>query len=69
MLFGQLSKEVLARRQSRRYDEESLGLAAKLLELNPEVYTVWNYRREALQPILSAGGALIFPLRLPLPQF
>ncbi|PSC76033.1 Geranylgeranyl transferase type-2 subunit alpha [Micractinium conductrix] len=55
-LFGQLSKEVLSRRSARRYDAESLALGAKLLELHPEVYTVWNYRREALGPVLAAGG-------------
>jgi geranylgeranyl transferase type-2 subunit alpha len=50
-LFGQLSKEVLDRRAAARYDPESLALSAKLLELHPEVYTVWNYRREAVQPV------------------
>ncbi len=35
-LFGQLAGEVLARRAARRYDAESLGLAAKLVELHPE---------------------------------
>lgn len=33
-----------------------MELSAKLLELNPEVYTVWNYRREALGPVVAAGG-------------
>lgn len=33
-----------------------MELSSKLLELNPEVYTVWNYRREALTPIVIAGG-------------
>ena len=50
-LFGQLSAEVLERRAARRYDAESLALAGKLLELHPEVYSVWNFRREALQPV------------------
>lgn len=43
-LYGQLAAEVLGRRAAGRSDPESLTLAAKLLELNPEVYTVWNYR-------------------------
>lgn len=47
-LFSRLCNEVLERRVSKRYDAESIMLAAKLLEQNPEVYTVWNYRREAL---------------------
>jgi geranylgeranyl transferase type-2 subunit alpha len=45
---------VLKRRAARRYDAESLALAGKLLELHPEVYTVWNYRREALTPVRRA---------------
>lgn len=42
---------MLERRAARRYDPESLALAGKLVELHPEVYTVWNYRREALQSV------------------
>lgn len=33
-----------------------MTLAAKLLEQNPEVYTVWNYRREALQDTLQVSA-------------
>ena len=47
---------MLERRAARRYDPETLALGGKLLELHPEVYTVWNHRREALQPVLAAGG-------------
>ena len=50
-LFSRLCNEVLERRAAKRYDAESMMLAAKLLEQNPEVYTVWNYRREALAEI------------------
>ena len=32
-----------------RYTEEALGLSFKLLEINPEAYTAWNYRKLALQ--------------------
>ena len=44
---------MLARRAALRYDEESLALAGALLEQNPEVYTAWNFRREALQAALK----------------
>lgn len=54
-LFSRLSNEVLSRRAARRYDPESMTLAAKLLEQNPEVYTVWNYRREALKDTLQVS--------------
>ena len=52
-LFSRLCNEVLERRAAKRYDAESMMLAAKLLEQNPEVYTVWNYRREGLAEILK----------------
>ena len=52
-LFSRLCNEVLERRAAKRYDAESMMLAAKLLEQNPEVYTVWNYRREGLAEIFK----------------
>eukprot|EP00899_Mesostigma_viride_P008144 jgi/Mesvir1/17330/Mv07725-RA.1 len=47
-LYCRLSSDVIARRNQRRFDPESLGLTAALLELNPEFLTVWNYRRDAV---------------------
>jgi hypothetical protein len=34
---------------------ESLGLTQKILEINPEFYTLWNYRREIIQSMMTAG--------------
>ncbi|KAJ1680286.1 ATP-binding cassette long-chain fatty acid transporter pxa2 [Spiromyces aspiralis] len=34
---------------------EALALTAKLLNLNPELHTVWNYRRVILQSLLSGA--------------
>ena len=45
-LYGKLAAEVLGRHAAGRHDEQSLKLSARLLELNPEVYTVWNYRKD-----------------------
>ncbi|KAI8473190.1 MAG: hypothetical protein J3K34DRAFT_519200 [Monoraphidium minutum] len=47
---------VLECRRLRRYDAAALAAAAKLLKVVPEIYTVWNYRREALAPAFEAGG-------------
>ena len=52
-LYSRLATEVLNRRAAKQYDQESLKLAGKLLEQNPELYTIWNYRREALQSKLQ----------------
>ena len=55
-LYAELSAACLERRREGRRDEESLALIAKLLEMNCEVYTLWNYRKEHLEPILKLEG-------------
>ena len=55
-LYSRLTSTVLKRLHAGQYDKESLDLAAKLLEQNPEVYTVWNHRKRALLLTLSTGG-------------
>ncbi|KAI0361949.1 rab-protein geranylgeranyltransferase [Trametes cingulata] len=45
--YQSLTAEVLARK-AQNYDSESFGLTTKLLQINPEFYTVWNYRRTIL---------------------
>lgn len=56
VLFGELCRRVFEARKAQQYDEVSLKLSEKLLAMNPEMYTVWNYRREYLDPIISDGG-------------
>lgn len=56
-LYSKLTAAVLSKRAARLYDKETLALAAKLLEQNPELYTVWNYRREALHNQLKVGAS------------
>ena len=55
-LLGELCKRVLSARKDKVFDEHHMAMAAKLVEMNPEMYTVWNYRREYLQPIFEKGG-------------
>ncbi|KAF5830299.1 hypothetical protein DUNSADRAFT_14773 [Dunaliella salina] len=33
-----------------------MDASAKLLKVVPEIYTIWNFRREALAPVFEAGG-------------
>uniref|UniRef100_A0A383VPP4 Geranylgeranyl transferase type-2 subunit alpha n=1 Tax=Tetradesmus obliquus TaxID=3088 RepID=A0A383VPP4_TETOB len=47
---------VLECRRQHRYDQAALTASEKMLKVVPEIYTIWNYRREALQPIFAAGG-------------
>uniref|UniRef100_A0A0E0AD94 Geranylgeranyl transferase type-2 subunit alpha n=1 Tax=Oryza glumipatula TaxID=40148 RepID=A0A0E0AD94_9ORYZ len=44
-----LQAQVLHNHHSRTYTKEALGLSFKLLEINPEAYTAWNYRKLAFQ--------------------
>lgn len=43
-------------RRQQKYEQPVLDASAKLLRVVPEIYTIWNFRREALSPILAAGG-------------
>ncbi|GFR50411.1 hypothetical protein Agub_g12628, partial [Astrephomene gubernaculifera] len=47
---------VLEYRKQRKYDPAVLDASAKLLKVVPEIYTLWNFRREALLPVFQAGG-------------
>ena len=54
--YKMLAAEVLRRRAGRIYDEKSLGMTNKFLEVNPECYTVWNFRREMLNKTFAASA-------------
>ncbi|WWC88407.1 uncharacterized protein L201_003318 [Kwoniella dendrophila CBS 6074] len=43
-----LEQDVLSRKRSKDYTTESLEQTTKLLDLNPEFYTIWNFRRNIL---------------------
>ncbi|RDB20991.1 Geranylgeranyl transferase type-2 subunit alpha [Hypsizygus marmoreus] len=40
-----LTKDIISRKKSRDWSREALHLTSRLLQINPEFYTVWNYRR------------------------
>lgn len=54
-LFGGLCAKVLDACERRDYDESLLKMSEELLEKNPEMYTVWNYRRGYVEPLLARG--------------
>ncbi|KAF7278055.1 hypothetical protein GWI33_008826 [Rhynchophorus ferrugineus] len=41
-------KKILSSRQKETYDKESFGISAQLLCVNPDIYTLWNYRKEVI---------------------
>ncbi|KAH3663536.1 hypothetical protein OGAPHI_004937 [Ogataea philodendri] len=40
--------KVLRHKQAQLYTESAFAETAKLLDVNPELYTIWNYRRDIL---------------------
>ncbi|KAK8858834.1 hypothetical protein IAR55_003064 [Kwoniella newhampshirensis] len=43
-----IEQDVLSRKRVKDYSDEALGRTTRLLDLNPEFYTIWNYRRTIL---------------------
>lgn len=54
----QLTDLVLDNVRAEKYDQTSLAQSAMLLRKNPDVYTVWNYRKQALQSLLEVSMPL-----------
>ena len=46
--YKELNELVLNSKLNKIYNKQSFELITKLLEINPELYTVWNYRKEYL---------------------
>jgi len=57
--FRALSDDALKRKRERDWSPDALDLTTQLLAINPEFYTIWNYRRNILVkgifPIMSPG--------------
>eukprot|EP00164_Ancoracysta_twista_P002914 GFYU01003878.1.p1 GENE.GFYU01003878.1~~GFYU01003878.1.p1 ORF type:complete len:637 (-),score=114.60 GFYU01003878.1:44-1954(-) len=53
-LYKQLSTTVLQQRKDGVKTQESLALTTKVLEVNPEFSTVWNFRREIIQSLFDS---------------
>ncbi|KAF8969895.1 hypothetical protein BDZ97DRAFT_1754314 [Flammula alnicola] len=43
--FTNLSERVLSRKKARDWSHDAFDLTTRLLQVNPEFYTIWNYRR------------------------
>lgn len=45
--------QVAATRNAVPYDKDSFNLCAQVLIVNPDVYTLWNYRKEVVLQQIS----------------
>jgi len=43
-----ITEGVLASKKAKEYTPEKLEICGKILAINPQYYTIWNYRREIL---------------------
>ncbi|KAL7275060.1 Rab geranylgeranyltransferase [Rhizina undulata] len=50
--YNELVETVQKKREENEFSHECLLLTSQLLKLNPEFYTIWNYRRQILQKTL-----------------
>jgi len=51
---------LLSKRSAPQLSEEALQSCTSVLDINPEFYTAWNYRREILQDLDKTMGAAAF---------
>ena len=54
--YSALSSAAMVRRAARLYDEESLVACERVLGINPEMNTLWNFRREILAAMHPEGS-------------
>uniref|UniRef100_A0A1J3EY71 Geranylgeranyl transferase type-2 subunit alpha n=1 Tax=Noccaea caerulescens TaxID=107243 RepID=A0A1J3EY71_NOCCA len=48
-----LQSQFMSNHHNKIYTKEAIELSTKLLEINPEAYTAWNYRKLAVEDTLS----------------
>lgn len=51
--YKKLQQDLLRSNKAEEYTLERLGKTTELLALNPEFYTIWNYRREILLDLFN----------------
>ncbi|GMR48046.1 hypothetical protein PMAYCL1PPCAC_18241 [Pristionchus mayeri] len=55
--FCQLRDKIFAKRAQSDFDEEMLNLCEAVLAKNPDIYTLWNIRRETLEKMKERNAA------------
>ncbi|KDR81448.1 hypothetical protein GALMADRAFT_134887 [Galerina marginata CBS 339.88] len=55
--FTKLKQTTLAKKKAKDWSRDAFELTTRLLQVNPEFYTVWNYRRSILVNGLFVNGS------------
>uniref|UniRef100_A0A1L8DUF8 Geranylgeranyl transferase type-2 subunit alpha n=1 Tax=Nyssomyia neivai TaxID=330878 RepID=A0A1L8DUF8_9DIPT len=50
-LYKAAMQQIQAKREAREFDRDLLDLTRKLLSSNPDIYTLWNIRRECINAL------------------
>lgn len=48
LIYREGMKQILSTRKPDTYDADALKTCTKILVLNPDIYTLWNYRKEVV---------------------
>eukprot|EP01061_Rhynchopus_euleeides_P016887 TRINITY_DN28229_c0_g1_i1.p2 TRINITY_DN28229_c0_g1~~TRINITY_DN28229_c0_g1_i1.p2 ORF type:complete len:324 (+),score=101.25 TRINITY_DN28229_c0_g1_i1:243-1214(+) len=57
--YKELCSTCLALRKKKEYTRDALKILDKILMVNPEFYTMWNYRREILQHLMGEEAGVM----------
>ncbi|EIW67518.1 geranylgeranyl transferase type-2 subunit alpha [Tremella mesenterica] len=55
-VYGSLQAEILTLKKNKIYTPDALKKTTELLDLNPEFYTIWNYRRHILLHLFNSAN-------------
>ncbi|KAI5954731.1 BET4 [Candida theae] len=55
--YRDLTSHIFQLRDLQTYNDESFNATTSLLQLNPEFYTIWNYRREIIENAYGSNHA------------
>ncbi|KAH8071479.1 hypothetical protein JL721_4460 [Aureococcus anophagefferens] len=56
--YRKLSAIALAAKAAKKHDDATFAVVEKLLTVNPDVHTLWNFRKEMLLARAGDGGAV-----------
>ncbi len=58
LMYRSLVDILFAKREERDYSQDSLLILGKMLRLNPDFYSLWNFRREILLHLYPEIGQI-----------